>query len=409
MKGIVHVTSAAILAIRRSSARRFTTVSFFDDDEPPTRAARTPRPSRAASGRSGSRPPARSGGSSRGSGGSDSQQLLVRRIVALGAVGVVLIIIIFGFKSCRSSAHKNALRDYNQNVATIVKDSDEQVGKPLFELLQSKTDQSAVSQETQINQYRVVAEDQATRARQLSVPGDMAPAQRDLLMTLDFRAEALGAIADKIRTALGSENAASREATSEIAGQMQKLLASDVIYSQRTAPLIKEQLDADGITGQTIAASKFLPNLGWLDPDTVAARIGGTASTGTKVATTPGPHGHGLTSVAIGDTTLQPQPSVNRVAAASDTTFAVTFQNQGASDETNVKVTVRVSGDGVKTISVNKSVPQTKAGATAEVDIPLGASAPIGTPVTVKVTVGKVPGEQKTDNNTQSYTVLFTR
>jgi len=28
--------------------------------------------------------------------------------------------------------------------------------------------------------------------------------------------------------------------------------------------------------------------------------------------------------------------------------------------------------------------------------------------VTVKATVGKVPGEQKTDNNTASYDVLFT-
>jgi hypothetical protein len=390
-------------------------VSFFDDDEPPTRAARTPRPSRAASSsRSGSgggatRPAARRSSAGRSGGPGDSQQLLIRRIVALGAVAIILLIIILGFKSCRDSAHKNSLRDYNTNVATIVKESDEQVGKPLFELLQSTTDQSAVSQETQINQYRVVAEDQADRARNLSVPGDMASAQRDLLMTLDFRAEALGAIADKIRTALGSENAASRQATSEIAGQMQKLLASDVIYSQRTAPLIKEELDANGITGQTISASKFLPNLGWLDPDTVAARIGGTGSTGTKTPTTPGPHGHGLTSTAIGDTTLQPSPAINRVAAGSAPTFVVSFQNQGASDEVNVKVTVRITEQGQKAIVVTKTVPQTKAGATSSVDIPLGQSPPIGTPVTVKVTVGKVPGEETVTNNTSSYTVLFTR
>jgi hypothetical protein len=389
-------------------------VSFFDDDEPPTRAARTPRPSRgssssrSASGSGSSRPAARRS-SSGGRGPDDSQQLLIRRIVAVGVVALVLIIIIFGFKSCRDSAHKNALRDYNTNVATIVKDSDDQVGKPLFDLLQSKTDQSPVSQETQINQYRVVAEDQAKSARNLDVPGDMAAAQRTLLTTLDFRAEALGAIADKIRTALGSENAASRQATSEIAGQMQKLLASDVIYSQRTAPLIKEKLDADGITGQTIAASKFLPNLGWLEPDTVAARIGGTGSAGTKTPTTPGPHGHGLTSVAIAGTTLSPQPAVNRVAAGSSTTFAVSFQNQGAADEVNVKVTVRISAEGQKAIVVTKTVPQTKAGATSQVDIPLGQSPPIGTPVTVKVTVAKVPGEETVTNNTQSYTVLFTR
>ncbi len=377
-------------------------MSFFDDDQP-TRSARAPRPRRAGGG-------ARSaGGGARRGGPSDQQQLLIRRAVALAFVALLLILIVLGVKSCRDSAHKDSLRDYNSSVATIVQESDEQVSKPLFELLTSGSDKSPVSQETQINQYRVVAEEQASRAGDLDVPDDMVGAQRNLLTVLNFRAEALGAIADKIRTALGSENAASEKATGEIAGQMQKLLASDVLYSQRVAPLIKEQLDDNSITGQTIAASKFLPNLGWLDPDTVAARIGGTGTSGTKTPTTPGPHGHGLVSVAVGDVTLQPQPAVNRIPAGSDTTFRVTFQNQGGSDESDVKVTVRVGAEGSKAIVVNKTVPQTKQGANAEVDIPLGQSPPIGTPVTIQVTVGKVPGEQKTDNNTQSYTGLFTR
>ena len=41
--------------------------------------------------------------------------------------------------------------------------------------------------------------------------------------------------------------------------------------------------------------------------------------------------------------------------------------------------------------------------------MPLGTAPPIGTPVRVTVTVAKVPGEVKTDNNTQTYTVIFTR
>jgi hypothetical protein len=374
-------------------------MSFFDDDEQPTRTARPPRPRR-ASGRA-------SGGGGSGRGPSDSQQLMIRRAGALGVLVVVLIIIVLGFRACQNSAKKNSLRDYNRDVATLVQDSDEQVSKPFFDLLTSQDQQSPVTLETQINQYRVVAEDQADRARGLSVPDDMVPAQRNLLTVLDFRAEALGAVADKIRTALGSAEA-SKGATSEIAGQMQKLLSSDVIYSQRVAPLIKQELDDNDISGQTIAGSKFLPNLGWLNPDTVASRIGGTSSSGTKTPTTPGPHGHGLVSVAVGDVTLQPQPAVNRIPAGSETTFLVTFQNQGASDESDVKVTVRISGAG-SPIVVNKTVPQTVAGANAEVEIPLGQSPPIGTPVTIKVTVNKVPGEEMTDNNTAEYTALFTR
>jgi hypothetical protein len=70
-------------------------------------------------------------------------------------------------------------------------------------------------------------------------------------------------------------------------------------------------------------------------------------------------------------------------------------------------VTISVRGSG-KTISARKTVAQTKAGSPAEVDIPLGQTPPIGT-ATVQVAVAAVRGEQKTDNNRQSYTVIFTR
>lgn len=378
-------------------------MSFFDDDDQPTRTSRTPRPRRATGG-------ATAGGTGRASSGgpSDQQQLLIRRGLALGALALILILLVVGFNSCRTNAKKNALRDYNQDVATLVQDSDDRVGTPFFDLLQSG-DQSAVTLETQINQYRVTAEDQVDRAENLDVPDAMVAAQRDFLLVLQLRAEALGAIASKIRTALGSEDA-SAEATNQIAGQMQKLLASDVVFGQRVAPLIQEGLEEAEVTGQTPPSSKFLPNLGWLNPQVVGPRIGGNGGgrdPGDE-PTTPGPHGHGLVSVAVGDVTLQPEPAVNRLSAGSDTTFLVSFQNQGAADETDVRVQVRISGAG-DPIVVNKTVPQTVAGATAEVEIPLGQSPPIGTPVTIRVAVVGVPGEQTLDNNRAEYTALFTR
>jgi len=236
----------------------------------------------------------------------------------------------------------------------------------------------------------------------------MVDAHRNLLLTLDFRAEGLGAIADKIRTALGSDARAAERATNEIAGQMQKFLASDVIYSQRVAPLIKQTLDDNGITGQSIPTSRFLPDLGWLNPVTVAERIGGRVGASQRGPLAPGPHGHGLLSVAVGSTVLQPSPAANRIPATSDLAFTVKFQNQGQSDEQDVDVSVRITGAG-RPINIVKTVPQTKAGQEQTVEIPLGTAPPIGTPVTIRVTVAPVPGEQTTDNNTQTYTAIFTR
>jgi hypothetical protein len=69
-------------------------------------------------------------------------------------------------------------------------------------------------------------------------------------------------------------------------------------------------------------------------------------------------------------------------------------------------VTVRGPG---RPITVNRTIPSTEAKQTAEASIPLGQTPPIGQAATVEVVIARVPGEEKTDNNRQRYTVLFTR
>jgi hypothetical protein len=72
-------------------------------------------------------------------------------------------------------------------------------------------------------------------------------------------------------------------------------------------------------------------------------------------------------------------------------------------------VRVRVAGSGAP-ITVTKRVDQTThGGANLQVQVPLGQAPPIGAPVRVTVTILPVPGEMKTDNNTATYTVIFTR
>ena len=85
-------------------------MSFFDDDEPPTRAARPRRPAQ----------PATTGTRARATPSSDAQQLMVRRAVALGMGALlILILLVVGVKGCLGSRTKNALRDYNRNVAAV--------------------------------------------------------------------------------------------------------------------------------------------------------------------------------------------------------------------------------------------------------------------------------------------------
>ena len=69
-------------------------------------------------------------------------------------------------------------------------------------------------------------------------------------------------------------------------------------------------------------------------------RAAAAAAANEQVA--PGRHGHGLVSVSVGDTTLQPPPTTNRIPASSGLAFTVRFTNQGDNEETDVRVRVRV-------------------------------------------------------------------
>jgi len=383
-------------------------LSFFDDDEPPTRAARPRRPSepRPQGATTGTR--ARTGG---GDGGGDPQQLMVRRAIALGIAAIVLILLIVGIKGCLDSRTENALKDYNRNVSAIITDSNDQVSKRLFDLLAAGQTTQALDLQQNVNQVRVTAEEDVKRARSLDVPGDMKDAQAHLLEVLTLREEGVQKIADQLPNLAGSQ---ADDAASKISGSMSMFLATDVVYAQRVIPFIKQALANHDIGGQLITPSQFLPDTQWLDPGFVRERLtgkGGGRRPGGPPA--PGTHGHGLISVKVGSSAATATSLVagqtNRVPAGSNPAFIVQFQNQGENDEFDVRVRVVISSGSGKPITVEKRIDQTTHGTTGEVTIPIGQTPPIGTPVQVSVSVLKVPGEVNLTNNSQTYTVIFSR
>ena len=372
-------------------------MAFFDEgDEPPTRAAR----------------PRRTGGS--GTRGStiapDPQTVRQRRLIALAFAVLVFIILAIGVNACLDSRATNQLKNYNRDVATVIAESDRDVSKPYFQAI-SQGGQSPVELESTISQLRNVADQHVKTAKKFDTPGDLKTAQYNLVLLLDMRASALGKIAGEVRTALATGDQATN-AVGQIAAQHQQFLASDVIYEARVLPYVVAELDKKDIGGQEQQASQFLPSLDWLQPSTVETRLGATgADTGGAQEdqnVPPGLHGHGLVSVAAGTVTLQPG-TANHIPAGSNLAFKVTFANQGDNDERNVTVTVQIKGTGIKTITKSRRVPQTTAGQNAEATIPLDTAPPAGTPVTITVSVARVPGEKKTDNNKQAYTAIFSR
>jgi hypothetical protein len=326
---------------------------------------------------------------------------MVRRRVAAGIGIVVLILIVLLINGCLKRGKQQALESYSQDVSRLAQTSDQQVARPLFAELVGASGKSALDVEVQVNNLRRQAEELAARAKGLKTPSEMVGAQRNVLLALNLRAEALAKIAALIRTALGGQ---AQQASTTIAGDMEIFLASDVLWSQRVVPLVQQALKDGGVSGQSPSSSRFVPNLGWLEPKTVLARLGGKSSAaGGPVA--PGTHGHSLVGVSVGTNKLAPSPTLNHVAGGANPTFTVTVENAGSNVETSVKVDVSVTSEG-RTLNASHVIDRTEPGRTVNVDIPVNGVA-LGAASRIAVNIEPVPGETETANNKATYLAIF--
>ena len=367
-------------------------MSFFEDDDEPRRARSQPRGHAV----SGAAPP-------------DARTLRRRQLVVVGGLLLLLILLALLMRGCLDTRADNAVKDYNREIAAIVRESDTQVGAPFFQLLNEGGGESPQDLTTQISGYRVEAQQQLDQARALEVPDEMVEAHRAALMSFELRRDGLDAIAQKMRPALGDEGDAADEAITGIASQMGAFLASDVIWQTRVTPLIKSTLDAREIGGQDVAATRnFLQGVDWLEEETVAERLGQSLSsggTGTDEEPAPGLHGTGIDSVRAGDITLQPG-TANRIPVSTEA-FIVSFTNQGESDELDVDVVLEIQPETGDPIRVRRTVDTVAQGQTAEVSLPLENRPAAGQAVTITATVRPVEGEEKTDNNQLEFQAAF--
>ena len=327
---------------------------------------------------------------------------MIRRAVAAGAGVVLVIVLVLVVSSCKSSERLTSLKEYNRNVSQIATQSVEQVSGPLFSTLSGANGKSALSVEVQVDQLRIQAQSLASRAKALSVPGEMSGAQQNFTLVMDLRVEGLTKVAALLPSALGGQG---KQASTLIAGDMEIFLASDVIYSQRVAPLIQQTLAANGIHGLSTAASRFLPNLGWLDPATVLARLTGQGSSSQSGQTPSGHHGSALKGVSVGANTLEAEPALNHITGGSNPTFTLEVEDAGEFPETNVATNVTVTAAG-KQIKASHVIEKTEPGKTVKVAIPV-PGVPLGVASKVEASVEPVPGETNHEGTKSTYLAIF--
>jgi len=394
-------------------------LSFFDEGDDPRTAIRSPQPQPR-------RPPDRGRRSS-----TDDRTLLLRRAAAAGIVLVVLIALVLGIKALLNHQAVQGLKDYNSKVAGLVGTGQGEqtlVRTPFFQAIDgafnsANPSQVAITIQGEVHQEQLYYQE----AQGWSVPAQMLGAQRQFVQTLGLRYEALQAIAAEMPSALGSTSGSTSDqstAITEIAGNMQLLLASDVIYAERVAPLITQALSQAGITGQAVASSSFLPDISWLTPQTVAQRILGFVPTSLGGGTlAPGQsNGHELVGVSVqgssGATPLQTgTTAINRLPYSSaGVTFVLTVKNSGNGVVHDVQTAISFHKTGLDTgcLKSTSQIPVTQPGQSYTSSIVFAPSsctnlsAFFNVALELTAEVVPVPGETDKGNNFQHYLVEFT-
>lgn len=323
------------------------------------------------------------------------QQYLIRRLIAVGVGIAFLILLIFGVRGCLEARSDRGLRNYAQDVGTVMQES-QQRGEEFFDAIEDSalTEQAL---EEKIRSIRAASASLLDRAENLDAPDQMRDAQSATTLSLRLRRDALEQIAANIGGAQADTDTETPLGT--IAEQMGALYASDRLWQQLSVPEMDDVLRSEDVEVQELPAGNFMPESDpekYLSDTELVNLIPGVGGEDAEA----GEHGLGLVGTTVGEVTLDPDVTTDVPSDARE--VAVQVQNQGSVEETDVVVSVTLNGE-----AVEQTVPTLDPGATETVKLQLATLPQPGTEATIDVLVEPVPGEQVSDNNEASYTVIF--
>lgn len=331
------------------TSRKEPGLSFFDEGDDPRTAVRSPRPQPR-------RPAARSRGSR-----ADDRTLLFRRGAAAVIILLVLIGIVLGVKAILDHQALAGLKTYNDEVTSLTANELSNVRDPFFHDIDNAFNSSSpIEVATALQQ--IVSQEQIyyRQAQAWSVPAQMVGAQRWFVGALGLRFEALTDIAAQMQKALGVSHGQG-PAITRISGDMEKLLAADVLYSSRVAPLILQALTNAGLAGSP-PPDAFLPDIGWLTPQTAAQHILSYVPTSLGGAPLPAGTlvGHKLVSVGVlapgGSVTPLQLTGINKLPyTTAGITFVLDVQNSGTVTEHDVGTQITFSKAGLDTSCLTRT------------------------------------------------------
>lgn len=343
------------------------------------------------------------GGRRRGS--QRQRQFLVRRLIAVGAGVLVVILAVIGVRGCLEARKERGFENYLRDLDSIASNARSLSNAFFTRLNNPGEDLTELDLQNQISSDRGTAEGLLQRVEGLDTPDELQGAQAELTFAFELRRDALAAIAEQIPTALGDQDPGRNRAFDTIANQMQALLASDVVYARARngirRVLNEEEIDTDG----NVPQSQFLqdPVERYVNALQLHAILAGAVVPEDEA---------GVRGVELLSTTLDPDEviltpdTLNTVELGNNLELSVEVQNSGEQRETEISVRYTISG-AQEPIEGETTIDRISPAGSEAASLPIRPQPPPDTELTLTVTVSPVPGETLIENNESTYQLTF--
>ena len=371
---------------------------FFEDEPPTQESSRTERLIPGRGPRGPQRPPR----------GPTNLTPLLRLVGLIAFAILIIVLLVLWVQSCQEASKEKTYKSYMGKVSEVA-GSSQQVGRQLSQALLAQGRKEGQVEQRLASLARQEQLD-VERAREITPPGTLRDEHDALIQALQFRVSGLGGLASALAATAKTKDAT--RAGSVLAGQMQRLLASDVIYDDSFKGPAEAELNRQGVTGTSASGGPLVPDSNFLQSSdlvttqamvTVLGKIRGGAVTPSQ----GGLRGTNLVSVKVQPNNQElSTTTTNTIIVRTSMTFQVTVEDSGDSQEANIPVTLTIqqaSGNIVKHATIGFINP----GEQKTVSFSNFPAVNFGVQATVKVEVQPVQGETKTDNNSADYPVIF--
>jgi hypothetical protein len=374
----------------------------FFEEEPPTE--ETSRPQRII------RRPGPGGPPRPPRGGPTAPQNLtpLLRLVGLIAFAILIIVLfVFWIQSCQASSKSSTYKTYMSKISEVASSS-QQIGKQLSQDLLAPGEKRP-QLEQQISGLARQEQLDVNRAQGITPPGPLRDEHQAVIQALQFRVSGLTGLSNALAATASTKTTS--KAAPLLTSQMQRLLASDVIWEDAFKGPSEAELRRQGVTGTNDAGGPLVPSSTILQTDELASTTAMTSVLdrlqGAQSAGAGCPCGTGLVS-----TKVLPQghelstSSQATVIVSVDMAFQVTVENTGKSQVFSVPVKLTIEQSKGGNITKSAKIDFLNPGESTTVTFNKIPTPNFST-ATIKVEVSPVAGETFTSNNSADYPVIF--